>query len=143
MQEAVPQNETKGRVGGVAQRSAIATTWENIPSEDVRRGVTRRAFGTKDVILVLNQIEPEMDPAPHVHEGFDQIALIVSGQAVYHIAEQDHEVGPGSVMLIPAGQRHWIEPRGDDPVENLDVFAPARADFLHLLEWMEEAGRTS
>ncbi len=127
----------------MAQRSAIATTWEDIPSEDVRRGVTRRAFGTKEVILVLNEIEPEMDPAPHVHEGFDQIALIVSGRAVYHIGDEGHEVGPGSVMLIPAGTRHWIEPRGDEPVENLDVFAPAWTDFLHLLEWMGEAGRAS
>lgn len=117
-------------------RRSIATTWDAIPSEQVRRGVRRRGFGTEDVILVLNEIEPVMDPAPHTHEGFDQLALILSGRAVYHIGDDAHEVGTGSVMLIPAGVEHWIEPVGEDTVENLDVFAPARADYGHLLTWM-------
>jgi quercetin dioxygenase-like cupin family protein len=117
----------------------VATRWEAIPAEDVRRGVRRRAFGSEDVILVMNEIEPEMEPAPHAHEGFDQMALIISGRAIYHIGDDAHQVGPGSVMLIPAGETHWIEPDGDERIENLDVFAPARKDFLHLLAWMERA----
>jgi len=28
-----------------------------------------------------------------------------------------------------------IEPTGDEPVMNLDVFAPAREDYIHLLRW--------
>jgi quercetin dioxygenase-like cupin family protein len=121
----------------VAKRRALATTWGAIPPEDVRKGVRRRAFGSEDVILVLNEIEPEMEPAPHAHEGFDQMALVISGRAIYHIGEEAHRVGPGSVMLIPAGETHWIEPDGAERIENLDVFAPARKDFLHLLTWME------
>jgi len=122
------------------ERRAVATTWDAIPSEDVRPGVRRRGFGTDDVMLVMNDIEPEMQAAPHSHDGFDQIALILSGRAVYHIGEHAHEVGPGAVMLIPAGQEHWIEPDGEEPIENLDVFAPARPDFRHLLSWMERDG---
>jgi hypothetical protein len=45
------------------------------------------------------------------------------------------------VLLIPAGIEHWIQPTGDTPVENLDVFAPARADYSHLLEWMNDFAR--
>ncbi|HLI16631.1 MAG TPA: cupin domain-containing protein [Acidimicrobiales bacterium] len=120
-------------------RRAVVATWDSIPFEQVRRGVTRRAFGTEDVILVLNEIAPEMDPAPHTHEGFDQIALILSGRARYHIAGVGHEVGPGSLLLIPAGEEHYIEPAGAEPVQNLDVFAPARSDYRHLLAWMAGA----
>jgi quercetin dioxygenase-like cupin family protein len=127
----------------VSEHRAVATRWEAIPAEDVRKGVRRRAFGSEDVILVMNEIEPEMEPAPHAHEGFDQMALIISGRAIYHIGEDAHRVGPGSVMLIPAGETHWIEPDGDEPIENLDVFAPARKDFLHLLAWMESAQSSS
>jgi quercetin dioxygenase-like cupin family protein len=76
-----------------------------------------------------------MDVRPHSHD-FDQIALITRGSAVYHIGEEANEVGPGSVMLIPAHVEHYIEPVGDETVENIDVFAPARDDYLHLLEWM-------
>jgi mannose-6-phosphate isomerase-like protein (cupin superfamily) len=67
---------------------------------------------------------------------FDQVAMIVKGRAIYHIGDEPNEVGPGSLMLIPAGVEHYIEPIGDETVENIDLFAPAREDYLHLLEWM-------
>ena len=89
-----------------------AYTWDQIPDEPVRPGVRRRAFGTGDVMLVLNHCEPGMDVRPHSHD-FDQIAMITKGRAIYHI--------------------------GDETVENIDVFAPAREDYLHLLEWLPSA----
>ena len=119
-----------------AERSdGIAVTWDDVPSEPVRPGVRRRGFGTSDVLLVLNECEPGMDLRPHSHD-FDQIAMITKGRAIYHIGDEPNEVGPGSVMLIPAGVEHYIEPVGEQTVENIDVFAPARDDFLHLIEWM-------
>jgi quercetin dioxygenase-like cupin family protein len=113
-------------------------TWDEIPDEAVRPGVTRRAIGTDDVMVVMNYCEPGMTVRPHSH-AFDQIAMIVKGNAIYHVGETGHEVGPGSVLLIPAGQEHCIEAVGDEVVENIDVFAPARPDYLHLLEWMRQA----
>ena len=82
-----------------------------------------------------------MEPRPHSHD-FDQIAMITKGRAVYHIGDEPNDVGPGSILLIPAGVDHYIEPVGDDVVENIDVFAPARDDYLHLLEWMKSKART-
>jgi quercetin dioxygenase-like cupin family protein len=112
-----------------------AVRWEEIPDEHVRPGVRRRAIGTSDVLLVMNECLPGMEVRPHSHD-FDQLALIISGEAIYHVGEDHNEVGPGSVMLVPAGVEHYIEPTGSEPVLNLDVFAPARQDYLHLLEWM-------
>lgn len=120
----------------------MKATWDEIPGEVVRPGVSRRAFGTKDVMLVMNYCEPGMALRPHSHD-FDQIALIVKGHAVYHVGQVGHEVGPGSILLIPAGQEHFIEPVGDEVVENIDVFAPARPDYLHLLEWMRSSGHVA
>jgi len=117
---------------------AIATRWADLPLEQVRPGVSRCAIGTPAVTAVMNYIEPDMQPAPHRHDDFDQIAIIVSGTAVYHVGDDANEVGPGSVLLIPAGTEHWIAPRGER-VENLDLFAPARADYGHLLTWMAQA----
>lgn len=113
------------------------SNWGSIPGETVRRGVSRKGFGTSEVILVMNEIEPDIELAPHKHDDFDQIATIVEGTAVYHVGDVGHAVGPGSLLLIPAGVMHYIEPTGDGPVRNLDVFAPARADYSHLLEWMD------
>ena len=115
-----------------------AVHWNEIPDETVRPGVRRRGFGTSDVLLVLNECEPGMDLRPHSHE-FDQIAMITKGRAIYHVGDVANDVGPGSVMLIPAHAEHYIEPLGDETVENIDVFAPARDDYMHLIEWMRSA----
>jgi quercetin dioxygenase-like cupin family protein len=114
--------------------------WSEIPSEEVRPGVTRRGFGTKDCLLVMNYCEPGMELKPHSHD-FDQIALFTQGRALYTVGDVRHEVGPGSVLLIPAGEVHYIEPLGDEVVHNLDVFAPARSDYMHLLDWMKVAAQ--
>ena len=120
-------------------KAGVVVNWDDIPVEDVRKGVQRCGFGTSNVLLVMNELEPGMDLSPHTHE-FDQIAYIVGGRAVYHIDGVGHEVGPGSIMLIPAGAEHYIDPVGEEKVLNLDIFAPARQDLIHLLDWMPVAG---
>ena len=75
-----------------------AVRWEDIPDEQVREGVRRRGIGTRDVLLVMNECRPGMDLRPHSHD-FDQLALIISGEAIYHVGDDHNEVGPGSVML--------------------------------------------
>ena len=129
--------------GGVGvsnpMKRAVASNWDAIPSEFVRPGVSRKGFGSDEVILVMNEIAPEIETFPHTHEDFDQIATIVDGEAVYHVGDVAHRVGPGSLLFIPAGVEHYIEPVSDRTVKNLDVFAPARSDYRHLLEWMAES----
>lgn len=116
-----------------------AVRWDDIPDEFVRPGVRRRGFGTENCLLVMNECEPGMDVRPHVHD-FDQIAMILSGRAIYHVGDVANEMGPGSIVLVPAGIDHSIEPIGDEVVRNIDVFAPLRADLAHLLDWMRERG---
>jgi mannose-6-phosphate isomerase-like protein (cupin superfamily) len=123
--------------GTRTKRKAIATRWEEIPDEFVREGVRRRGFGNDGALLVMNELTPGMKLFPHVHEEFDQIATIVSGTAIYYVDGVGHPVGPGSLILIPAGQPHYIEPTGTEKVLNLDVFGPARKDLVHLLDWMK------
>ncbi len=121
-----------------AKSRTVATRWQDIPDEFVREGVRRRGFGTGGALLVMNELTPGMQLAPHVHAEFDQIAYIVSGTAVYYVDGVGHEVGPGSLILIPAGRPHYIQPTGTDKVMNLDVFGPARKDLIHLLDWMRD-----
>jgi len=112
-----------------------AVTWSEIADEPVREGIRRRGFGTVDCLLVMNECTPGMDVRPHVHD-FDQIAMIVSGRANYYVGEERNEMGPGSIILIPAGMEHYIEPIGNEVVQNIDVFTPCRDDLAHLIDWM-------
>src|SRR4029078_11683984 len=91
---------------------------------------------TKDCLLVMNECTPGMDVRSHVHDDFDQIAMIVMGQAIYHVGDVANDMGPRSIVLIPAGVWHSIEPVGEEVVQNIDVFTPRREDLAHLLGWM-------
>ena len=115
-----------------------AYNWASIPSEVVRPGVSRQGFQWKGMMMVMNECHPGMKLNPHSHT-FEQLAYIVSGRAIYHIGEVGHEVGPGSILVIPAGAVHYIEPLGTEPVMNLDFFSPAREDYMHLVKYQEEA----
>ena len=114
--------------------------WEDIPDEFVRDGVRRRGFGTAECLLVMNECRPGMDVRSHVHDDFDQIAMILRGRAIYHVGDVDNEMSAGSIVLIPAGVSHSIEPIGEEIVQNIDVFTPCRADLAHLLDWMKGGG---
>lgn len=112
--------------------------WAVIPEEQVRPGVRRRSYATDECMLVMNYLEPGMELNPHVHEEFDQLAYILAGEADYYIDGEPNRMGPGSMLLVPAGSPHYISPRGG-PVENLDIFCPPREDLLHLVSYLQPA----
>lgn len=115
--------------------SAISVNWSDLPKEQPRPGVTRSAVGTNDVMVVMNECEPGMELRPHAHD-FPQLALFFQGTGIFHVGAERYDVGVGSVIVVPAGVEHYLEPTGRHPVVNLDVFAPVRSDYKHLLEWM-------
>jgi quercetin dioxygenase-like cupin family protein len=110
--------------------------WTELPRETVREGVSRTAFRGDGALMVMNWLEPGMDKKPHSHP-FEQLAYILSGRVRFEIGEDVVEVGAGEVVRIPPDVVHCGEVIGEETAVNLDVFAPARADYLHLTEYQE------
>ena len=50
-------------------------------------------------------------PPPHIHN-CDEHVYVVEGNAKYHIAGEMLDVGPGSLVHLPAGTTETFEPRG-------------------------------
>jgi quercetin dioxygenase-like cupin family protein len=113
-----------------------AVNWSEIPEEAVRRGVSRRGYATDEVMLMWNVVEEGMELKPHSHEDFDQLVCIYEGSCDYYVEGVPHRMGPGSMMLVPAGAEHYIEPV-ESPCANLDIFVPPRADYEPSLAWIE------
>lgn len=111
--------------------------WNDIPEESPRNGLKRRGFRSAGALVVRNEFEPKIDTFPHSHD-CDQLAMIMSGRAIFNVGGQAHEVGPGSVFLIPANVEHYLEPVGDEKVINIDVFSPVREDYLHMVEYQKD-----
>ncbi len=110
--------------------------WDSLDRETVRQGVERAGFRGDDVLLVMNWLQPGMEVRPHSHP-FEQVVYIVQGRIRFHVGDEVHEGGPGSLIRIPPNVEHYGEPIGDEPVLNLDVFSPIREDYRHLVDYQK------
>lgn len=116
--------------------------FDDIPDEVARRGITRKAYASDEVMIVWNTVEQGLEVRPHSHDNFDQLVFILEGEANYHVAGVAHAMKPRDLMLVPRGAEHFIEVTSG-PCINIDIFVPPRPDYAHLTSWVEElvAGR--
>ncbi|HSW22286.1 MAG TPA: cupin domain-containing protein [Burkholderiaceae bacterium] len=108
--------------------------WNTLPREIVRKGIERCGFRGEDAIVVMNWVQPDIQVNPHQHE-FEQLALCIQGRFNYHVGDQVFLMTPGSMLRVPPRTLHYVEPIGDEVALNLDIFAPLRDDYKHLVAY--------
>lgn len=111
--------------------------WDDLPWEEVRPGVRRKGFRSAHALLVLHELQPGMEIRPHSHP-FEQLVYILKGRVRMTVGAEAHDLGPGGLCVIPPDATHFADVLGDEPALNLDVFSPAREDYLHLTETQTE-----
>ena len=116
--------------------------FDDIPDEVARRGITRKAYASDEVMIVWNTVEQGLEVRPHSHDEFDQLVFILEGEADYYVDGIAHKVGPRDLLLVPRTKEHYIEVT-KGPCINIDIFVPPRADYAHLTTWVDDlvAGR--
>ncbi len=99
-----------------------------IPAKTVAPGVTRKVIAHNDNLMVC-ELTFEVGAVGALHEHFhDQCSYVVSGKMEFEIGDQKQVMGPGDSTCK---QPHIIH--GGVCLEKaviLDIFAPAREDFL-------------
>lgn len=96
--------------------------------EHVRPGVARKAFSGAGATLSLNRLMPGHSPNPHAHP-HEQIVYIMEGEVDFFVGGEAHQMGPGSLLVVPPNIEHYAIVRGTEPVLNLDVFTPKRTEY--------------
>lgn len=114
-----------------------ARTWGSLERENVRKGVSRAGFRGEDVLLVMNWLEPGMEARPHSH-ACEQVVYVVKGRMRFTIGDDEIEIGAGGLVRIPPDVVHYGEVIGNEEVLNLDVFAPIRDDYRHLVDYQSD-----
>jgi quercetin dioxygenase-like cupin family protein len=105
----------------------------DLPRESIADGVlTRTAVRTDDALVTFNWIQPgHPEVPPHSHP-YDQLALILAGTLELDLDGDTYTVGAGELLYIPANVPHVGRVVSEEPVLNVDVFAPIREDYLYL-----------
>lgn len=54
----------------------------------------------------------------------EQVLVVTHGQGIVANDEVEHQVSPGDVILIPAGERHWHGASPDSDLTHLSILLP-------------------
>ncbi|QHE85984.1 cupin domain-containing protein [Hydrogenophaga sp. BPS33] len=134
-------NPTQADHGTTAPRAFIAPAqlmnWNDLPREKMRPGIERAGFGGDHVLCQFAWVQPGATLRPHSHD-FDQLVVVVEGECIFHVGGVPHACRPGSLLRVPPHTEHYIEVVGDKPVFEIDLFAPVREDYAHLMDHQRE-----
>lgn len=103
--------------------------WKTIPAVEVRPGVNRKVFTGEGAMLVVTEVAPGSQEAPHTHP-FEQLVHVLEGKVRFTFGEEALALGPGSVLRVPAGTPHGARVEGETPGRLLAIYGPPREDYL-------------
>jgi mannose-6-phosphate isomerase-like protein (cupin superfamily) len=74
----------------------------------------------------LNAFEPGQEQPTHTHARQDKLYFIVAGRGEVKVGNEFAHVGPGDLVLAPAGAPHSLRNPGPERLIAVTVLAPPR-----------------
>jgi mannose-6-phosphate isomerase-like protein (cupin superfamily) len=101
-------------------------------------GTTQHRLGVGEITIA-----PHTEgPVQHRHAQHDEGFYVVSGTARFTVGDASHDVGPGTLVMVPPGAPHTFANPGDEPAVLLNTFTPdLYVQYFRDLRDMVAAGR--
>ena len=82
--------------------------------------------GNKRSQAAVMVLPPEESEGGHwnQHKGADQWLYVSAGTGVARINGRNHQLNPGTLLLIEHGETHEIHNNSDEPLETLNFYVP-------------------
>ncbi len=116
--------EAKGKVVHYADVPAQAFGSE-APGVSIRWVIDDEHDGAPHYALRVIEVAAGGHTPDHTHP-FEHENFVIEGRGRVRIGDEWHEVGPGSVVFVPAGVRHTYVNAGDTPFKFLCGIPVAR-----------------
>ena len=68
--------------------------------------------------------EPESEQGRHAHDHAEQVYVVVAGKGLMHVAGEEKEVGPGTLVFVPKGALHSIRNLGTEKLVYVSATSP-------------------
>ncbi|HYM83015.1 MAG TPA: cupin domain-containing protein [Candidatus Dormibacteraeota bacterium] len=105
------------------------TTWDEFPTVEYVKGVSRQAISGEKVMLTRIVYRGGV-VIPEHHHAAEQIMLVERGRLWAKVGGEERHVGPGSLLVIPSDWIHAFRQLGDEDVVFYEAFAPIRLEYL-------------
>jgi quercetin dioxygenase-like cupin family protein len=109
-----------------------------LPTEQTKPFLRRGAVRGDHCLAVASWADPRPEASPPHRHPFDQLSFVLEGSMLFEVDGEHFEVGAGEVLVIPADAWHTARTTSAEVALNLDIFAPPREDYLHLVAHQDE-----
>lgn len=84
--------------------------------------------GTKELRIAQVNFNPGARNILHAHT-FDQILYVTEGKGIIANEKEEVTVTPGTIILIPANEKHWHGATKDSAFSHLAIMPPGDTKF--------------
>lgn len=105
------------------------TDWDEFPAVEYVPGVYRQAVCGQRAMMTRITYKGGVEIPEHNHEA-EQIMLVEQGRLLAKVGEEEKEVGPGALLIIPSWEIHAFRQLGKEDVVFYECFAPVRLEYL-------------
>jgi quercetin dioxygenase-like cupin family protein len=93
---------------------------QELPKYGFSRKFVGAQQGDVQVSAYLVEAAPGLGPRLHRHP-YDKVAFVRAGRVRWEIDGQEHEAGPGDIVVVKAGEVHTFRSIGEEPLVQIDV----------------------
>ena len=105
------------------------TTWDEFPTVEYVPGVFRQTVSGEKTMLTRIVYRGGVVIPDHSHPA-EQLMLVEQGRLWAKVGDEESEVGPGSLLIIPSDWVHAFRQLSDEDVVFYECFAPIRLEYL-------------
>jgi len=98
---------------------------EHLPFQGMSHQFVGADNGEVGISAYFVNAPPGRGPRRHRHP-YDKVVFVREGRARWTVNGQDHEVGPGDILVVKAGEIHSFVNIGDVSLIQLDIHLNAR-----------------
>lgn len=98
---------------------------EDLPAYGLSHQFVGAEHGDVGLSTYFVNAPPGRGPGPHTHP-YDEVAFVLQGRARWTVEGQEHDAGPGDILVVKAGEVHSFRNVGDEPLVQIDVHLSPR-----------------
>jgi mannose-6-phosphate isomerase-like protein (cupin superfamily) len=97
----------------------------NIEKDTLDNENYRKVLYTGKMQLVVMSLKPGEDIPMEIHPDIDQFIRVEKGSAYVKIGEEEYNIKEDDVVIVPAGNHHYVKNSSDEDLKLYTIYTPA------------------